>query len=110
MADVMKLADGSIHTVFDLRDVLELIDTHLGDDVRRWLEDYLSDQESHGDVAADLEKDLQAERDHRHEVMQALREHSETIARLIREREIDRKALSTAAGRISAITWRELNV
>ena len=35
MADVLKLSDGSIHTVFDIRDVMELIDTHVGSEVRR---------------------------------------------------------------------------
>lgn len=105
MADVMKLSDGSLHTVFDLKDVLEIIDARLGDEPRRWLEDYLADLE-----CPDLEEELKAEQDHRHEVMQALREQSETIARLIREKEIDRRALSTAAGVIGSITWREMNV
>ena len=49
-------------------------------------------------------------RSHHREVMHSLREESEKIACLIRERDIDRKALSTAAGRIGTITWRELNV
>ena len=39
MADVLELSDGSIHTVFDIRDVMELIDTHVGSEVRRWLEE-----------------------------------------------------------------------
>ena len=39
--------------------------------------------------------------------MTELRKESETIANLIRGKEIDRKALSTAAGNIGCITWRE---
>jgi hypothetical protein len=42
--------------------------------------------------------------------MNSLRAESEKIACLIREKEIDRKQLSTAAGRIGTITWREVNV
>ena len=110
MADVLELSDGSIHTVFDVRDVMELIDTHVGSEVRRWLEEYLTEDDDLGDYVSDLEAEVKGIRDHHHEVMNSLREESEKIACLIRERDIDRKALSTAAGRIGTITWRELNV
>ena len=110
MADVLKLSDGSIHTVFDIRDVMELIDTHVGSEVRRWLEEYLTEDDDLGDYVSDLEAEVKGIRDHHDEVMNSLREESEKIACLIRERDIDRKALSTAAGRIGTITWRELNV
>ena len=110
MADVLELSDGSIHTVFDIRDVMELIDTHVGSEVRRWLEEYLTEDDDLGDYVSDLEAAVKGIRDHHHEVMNSLREESEKIACLIRERDIDRKALSTAAGKIGTITWRELNV
>lgn len=109
MADVIRLADGSIHTVFDLRDMMDLIDTRMGDEARRWLEEHLSDNDDQ-EYIADLEEEIKGLKDHRREVMTALREASETIAALIREKEIDRKQLSTAAGKIGTITWRELNV
>ena len=43
MAEVLQLSDGSIHTVFDIKDMMELIDTHLGYEARRWLEEYLTE-------------------------------------------------------------------
>ena len=110
MADVLKLSDGSIHTVFDIRDVMELIDTHVGSEVRRWLEEYLSEDDDLGDYVSALEAEAKGVRSHHREIMHSLREESEKIACLIRERDIDRKALSTAAGKIGTITWRELNV
>ena len=110
MADVLGLSDGSIHTVFDIRDVMELIDTHVGSEARRWLEEYLTEDDDLGDYVSDLEKEVEGVRAHHREVMNSLRAESEKIACLIREKEIDRKALSTAAGRIGTITWRELNV
>ena len=63
----------------------------------KWLTDY-------------LEKEADSLRVHHKDVMAQLRQQSETIAGLIREKNIDRKALSTAAGQIGCITWRELNV
>ena len=110
MADVLELSDGSIHTVFDIRDVMELIDTHVGNEVRRWLEEYLTEDDDLGDYVSDLEKEVEGVRAHHREVMNSLRAESEKIACLIREKEIDRKQLSTAAGRIGTITWREVNV
>ena len=110
MADVLELSDGSIHTVFDIRDVMELIDTHVGSEARRWLEEYLTEDDGLGEYVSDLEKEVEGVRAHHREVMNSLRAESEKIACLIREKEIDRKALSTAAGRIGTITWRELNV
>ena len=110
MADVLELSDGSIHTVFDIRDMMELIDAHLGYEARRWLEEYLTEDDDLGDYVSDPEAEVEGVRSHHREVMHSLREESEKIACLIRERDIDRKALSTAAGRIGTITWRELNV
>lgn len=109
MADVLELSDGSIHTVFDIRDMMELIDDRLGYEACRWLEEYLTEDDL-GDYASDLEKEVESVRSHHREVMSSLREESEKIACLIREKEIDRKQLSTAAGRIGTITWREMNV
>ena len=109
MADVIRLADGSVQTVFDLRDMMELIDTHMGDEARRWLENHLSESDDQ-EYIAELEDELKRLKEHRREVMTALREASDKIAALIREKEIDRKQLSTTAGKISSITWRELNV
>ena len=110
MADVIRLADGSIHTVFDLRGMMELIDTHLGFEARRWLEDYLADADDPEEYIADLEAEIKSQKEHHHAVMGTLRDEAETIASLIREKDIDRKALSSAAGTIGSITWRELNV
>ena len=110
MAEVFKLPDGSMHTVFDIKDMMELISTHIGDDACRWLEEYLTEDDDLAAYAADLEKEVEGLRDHHHEVMNSLREQSEKIAGLISEKKIDRKALSTAAGRIGTITWREINV
>jgi hypothetical protein len=41
--------------------------------------------------------------------MAEVRQHSEAIAALIREKDIDRRTLSTEAGAIGCVTWREMN-
>ena len=56
-----------------------------------------------------MEKEADSLREHHKEVMAELRKESEIIAGLIRKKEIDRKALSTAAGNIGIITFREVS-
>ncbi len=108
MADVIQLADGSVHTLFDERDALELVDSYMGMEMRRWLENWISESDDDAAYIEDLEKEAEGLRAHHKEVMAELRRQSETIAVLIREKEIDRRALSSAAGAIGSITWREL--
>ena len=110
MADAIKLDDNSAHVVFDLKDFLELVDAYLGDEACSWLEEYLSESDDNDEYIDDLEAELKGAKDHHREVMEELRRQSETIAGLIRKKEIDRKKLSEAAGIIGSITWREMNV
>lgn len=110
MADVITLKNGRNEIVFDERSFLDLVDEHMGPEARRWLEDWMAENDDDSDYIDDLEQELAGAKDHHKDVMTQLRQQSETIASLIREKEIDRKALSTAAGTIGTITWRELNV
>ena len=110
MANVILLKGGQVETVFDLDDLLYLIDRDMGYDTRILLEELTAPEDDSEEYIAQLEKENRQLREHHREVMQALRAQSETIARLIREPEIDRKTLSTTAGVIGKITWREINV
>ncbi len=110
MANVILLKGGQVETVFDLDDLLYLIDRDMGYDTRILLEELTAPEDDAEAYITHLEKENQQLREHHREVMQALRTQYETIVRLIREPEIDRKTLSTTAGVIGKITWREINV
>ena len=110
MANVIQLKSGQVETVFDLDGLLYLVEQHMGSDTRRLLEDSIAEIEDPEQYISDLEKENQRLRDHHHAVMEELRSLSETEARLIQEKEIDRKALSAVAGKIGTITWRECSV
>ena len=109
MAHVIELTDGSIHTIFGEKDMLALVDEHMGDYARKELEEMLLEHEVDADYLEELESELKGSGEHHIEVMEELRRQSEIIAGLIREKDIDREALSKAAGIIGTITWRELN-
>jgi hypothetical protein len=110
MANVIRLKSGQCETVFDLEDLLRLMDTHMGDETRRLLEELTASPADNSEYIEELEQENRELRTHHHAVMRELRTLSETEARLIQEREIDRQALSTAVGKIGTITWREINV
>lgn len=110
MPSVIQLKSGRTETVFDLADMLYLVEQHIGSDSRRLLEELTAPDTDDAEYIADLEKQIQELRDHHYVVMEELRQLSETEARLIQDREIDRQALSTVAGKIGTITWREINV
>lgn len=110
MARTIMLPDGKVETVFDLADLLRLIEDRMGWDARELLEEWIRPDGDSEDYIAYLEKEAEAQKTRRLDAMKALRKQSETITELIREKEIDRVKLSHTAGAISMITWRELNV
>ena len=110
MAHMIQLKDGSRHIIFGEVDIIALVDGYLGYEARSVLEELLSEHDPDTDYIDDLEAELKGAKDHHREVMEQLRTQSETIAGLIRKKEIDRKKLSGAAGIIGNITWREMNV
>ena len=107
MANTILLTNGRIETVFKERDFLDLVVEYMGSDAREWLEEHLAEKDGDANYVTYLEKEADSLREHHREVMAELRKESETIAGLIRKKEIDRNALSTAAGNIGSITWRE---
>ena len=110
MANVILLPDGSKQIISGMQDIVSFVDTYLGYEVRTELEELLSEQDLDAGYIDDLEAELKGARQHHREVMETLRKQSEIIASLIREKDIDRKQLSAAAGTIGTITWREINV
>ena len=114
MANVITTKDGRNHTLFDERDLFWLVEEYMGDEAVRWIKDFVEsveyDHSDDADYIKELEQEAEQRKAHYKEVMKELREQSGIIAGLIRAKDIDRGRLSTAAGKIGTITWRELNV
>ena len=106
MARTILLPNGNVETVFDLADLLRLIEDRMGWEARELLEEWIRPDSDAEEYIAYLEKEVEAQKSRRLDAMKALRKQSETITELIREKEIDRVKLSHAVGAISMITWR----
>ena len=101
---VIQLLDGKPATVLDVRDMLALIDKHMGYDARVWLEEYLAAEHELEEIEILQDKRIA----HYRTVIRELRTHAEKLAGLIQEKELNRVAISHEAGQIGVITGREL--
>ena len=58
---VISLKDGSVHTLFEFRHFLELVDQYMGYDVAKWLRTYMEQAENAADyTTAKIDSDLVA--------------------------------------------------
>ena len=112
MGRILTLKDGSNHTVFSVLDLMDLVDTYMGLEMKSAIEEEFSEAElAHYDddeYIKDLEQENKGLRDHHKEVMEELRDASKTLAHEIGQPVQDRKAISNIAGTIGIITGREL--
>lgn len=104
--------NGEVYTVFSLRDMMELIDECIGNEFRTILEEMLSETYAKESEWAVIEeehkKELEEIREHYHGVIVDIRDQAEMLSELIRAQRLNRSAISSCAGRIGTITWREL--
>lgn len=104
--------NGKVYTVFSLRDMMELIDECIGNEFRTILEEMLSETYAKESEWAVIEEEHKKElgeiREHYHGVIVDIRDQAEMLSELIRAQRLNRSAISSCAGRIGTITWREL--
>lgn len=102
------LTDKKVATILEPRHMLELVDKYMGMDARMWFEDYLTEDDSQtADVVA-METYYEKRIEHYQQVSRELRAHAEKLAGLIREKELNRTAISHEPGQIGVITGRKL--
>lgn len=100
---VISLKDGSVHTLFEFRHFLELVDQYMGYDVAKWLRTYMEQAENAADYTtrkidtdlvfyeSDLEsnrrafQDIQTEAAAIMEILQGNRVNRQKIAHSVRE-------------------------
>ena len=112
MGHIITLQDGSNHTYFTILDLMDLVDTYMGLEMKTALVEEFNEVElAHADddeYIKDLEQENKGQRDHHKEVMEKLRKLSEDLASEIGKPVQDRQAISNIVGAIGIITGREL--
>ena len=104
--------NGEVKTVFCIKDMMELIGEHMGEEFREVLTEMLADtyaaESEWAAIEEEHQKELDGIREHYRGVITEIHEESKQLAELIRAQRLDRRAISSCAGKIGTITWREL--
>ena len=112
MPHVLKLKNGKLITPFDLADVLEVVGEYAGDEVRRYLEENLSDTEELekelDGMYREHEEELERQGDQQRALLNEIREEAESLGGLLEAPRLDRKKLKQAAENIWRMCYREL--
>lgn len=109
MPHVLKLKDGKLLTPLELKDVLEVVEEYAGEEVRQYIEEYLSDnllEVSDYEAQADeCEKQMERQGDHQREVLCNIREEVEALDQLLHDTRLNRKRMQGAV----KILWQMVN-
>ena len=112
MADVLSLKDGRVETVFAFRDFADLVECFMGYEARRYLEQWIDDNQSDTNAMdkeiTELRSDLDELRDAQHEVLVNVRDDADALLDLLAEPRMNRDKLRTAAKEIYRIVDNEL--
>lgn len=112
MPHVLKLKDGKLLTAFDTEDVLDAVEGYAGDEVRRYLEENLTDtavlEQEMDKVYEEQEKELEQLTDHQRSVLCDIQEEADALDELLDAPRLDRKKLKKAASSIWLMCNREV--
>lgn len=112
MGSLIRLKDGTIATVLSGEDLLYLIETHMGQEMKEAVVEWMNEIDlQHADDEECIHElnELISEDHARHkQVMAKLRTESEKLSSLICQKDLDRRAISNTVGRITGIIGREV--
>lgn len=100
MPYTMKLKDGKIRTVLDVRDLMDAVEDYAGYELRQNIEEYVTeaDEERECSVAEceRMEKDAEIEADHQRRILCDVREELDAISGMLAEPRLNREKLTKA--------------
>lgn len=108
----LELKDGSVYTLFDFRDFVELVENYMGDNAAAWLSAHVEQAEAAADytqakVDTDLtacESDLESNR----EAFGGIRLEAATILGALQEKRINREKIARAGREIARIISNQI--
>ena len=108
----LELKDGSVHTLFEFRHFLELVEDRMGYDAAKWLSAHVEQAEAAADytqakVSSDLiayESNLESNR----EALEAIQLEAATILGVLQGKRVDREKIARAAKKIAKIISNQI--
>lgn len=113
MGNLISLKDGTLATVLSGEDLLDLIETHMGQEMKEAVVEWVNelDLEHADDEECIHELNEMISEDHKHykETMEKIHMESDKLSSLISEKELDRRAISNTVGTINLLANKEVN-
>ena len=111
MGNLISLKDGTLATVLSGEDLLDLIETHMGQEMKEAVVEWMNelDLEHADDEECIHELNELISKDHKRykETMEQIRMEAEKLNGLITAKDLDRRAISNTVGAISVLAHRE---
>lgn len=112
MGKLISLKDGTLATVLSGEDLLDLIETHMGQEMKEAVVEWINEMElEHADddeCIHELNEMIGEDHKRYKETMEKIHTESEKLSSLISEKELDRRAISNTVGTISVLAYREV--
>ena len=112
MPHVIQLKDGKLLIVFEIRDVLEVVENYIGQETRKYIEEYLEeniqDTKDFETQLTEYEKEIDQMGDHQRHILCDVLEKMDALDGLLREQRLNRKRILEAVNNIRQIVNREL--
>ena len=108
--DVIITPDGERHIIGQFRDLADVVESYTGEDARNRLTEYIQDLRYSIREKLDVEENTRVEgvEEYYRSVLKELRELSEELATEIVQPRLNRSKISTIAGSIGTIIYRNM--
>ena len=112
MGNLIRLKDGTIATVLSGEDLLYLIETQMGQEMKEAVVEWMSEIDlQHADdeeCIHELNELISEDHAHHKQLMEELRTEAGTLADLICQKDLDRSAISHTVGKITCLIGAEV--
>lgn len=109
---VISLKDGSVHTLFEFRHFLELVDQYMGYDVAKWLRTYMEQAENAADyTTAKIDSDLvayESDLDSNRRAFQDIQTEAAAIMEVLQGNRVNRQKIAHSVKEIGKIISNQI--
>lgn len=109
---VISLKDGSVHTLFEFRHFLKLVDQYMGYDVAKWLRTYMEQAENAADyTTAKIDSDLvayESDLDSNRRAFQDIQTEAAAIMEVLQGNRVNRQKIAHSVKEIGKIISNQI--
>jgi len=112
MPCTVRMKDGRILTVFDMRDAMDAVEDYAGYEIRQYIEEYVTEANEEREYSVAecerMEKEAEIDADHQRRILCDVREELDAISVMLAEPRLNREKLTKAVREADRIVYDEL--